>query len=81
MPTKAVKIRGKEMNRFDLLLDIITLSFVFLRHRKSEAYDDEKERDEVREDIVRPSLVVRDESGRWTKEYAEVMETMSIPVV
>jgi len=29
--------------------------------------------------IVRPSLVVRDENGNWTEEYAKVLEAMSIP--
>ena len=30
---------------------------------------------------VRDPLIVRDEDGKWTKEYAKVMEAMSIPVV
>ena len=30
--------------------------------------------------VVRPSLIVRDENGKWTKEYSKVMQAMSIPV-
>jgi len=44
---------------------------------------DEKGDDEQLDerDVVLPSLVVRDEQGKWTKEYARVMQSMSIPVV
>jgi len=31
--------------------------------------------------VVRLPLVVRDGKGRWTKDYEEVMGSMSIPVV
>jgi len=35
----------------------------------------------VQEEAVRPPLVVREENGKWTKEYQEVLQSMSIPVV
>jgi len=41
--------------------------------------NNEEQKDE--RDVVLPALVVRDEHGKWTKEYAQVMQTMSIPVV
>jgi len=41
--------------------------------------NNEEQKDE--RDIVLPALVVRDEHGNWTKEYARVMQSMSIPVL
>ena len=41
--------------------------------------NNEEQKDE--RDVVLPALVVRDEHGNWTKEYARVMQSMSIPVL
>ena len=37
--------------------------------------------DERKEKKIRSPLVVRDENGKWTQEYANVMEAMSIPMI
>ena len=33
------------------------------------------------EEKVKPAIGVRDKDGKWTEEYAEIMEAMSIPAV
>jgi len=54
---------------------------VYVMKKRSQGVEkgDDEQLDE--KDVVLPSLVVRDEHGNWTKEYARVMQTMSIPVV
>jgi tRNA1(Val) A37 N6-methylase TrmN6 len=44
--------------------------------------DGERGREDANNDVVTmPPLVVRDADGKWTSEYANVLEDMSIPVV
>ena len=57
---------------------------VYVMKKKSSNYgkvgDGEDEQMEER-NVIQPPLVVRGEHGKWTKDYAAVMESMSIPVV
>ena len=61
--------------------------YVMKKKSSNEDYDHGKVgddgEDEQREErnVIQPSLVVRGENGKWTKDYAAVMESMSIPVV
>ena len=50
--------------------------------RASDDNDERRGREDAKNDVVKmPPLVVRDADGKWTAEYANVMEDMSIPVV
>ena len=53
---------------------------VYVMRKKSESYQHIAD-DLVEENRVQAPLIVRDEDGKWTEHYAEVMKAMSIPVV
>ena len=55
-----------------------------MRKIKGQAQADEDCKRDVEEmhskrKVIRPTLVVRDEVGKWTEDYAKVMNAMSIP--
>ena len=43
--------------------------------------EDGRRREAACDAVTMPPLVVRDADGKWTEEYARVLEDMSIPVV
>ncbi|KAL7527804.1 hypothetical protein ACHAWF_002312, partial [Thalassiosira exigua] len=57
---------------------ILFAVYVMRRQRRDPCREDGVGR---REGVVRPSLAVRDKDGKYTPEYARVLEAMSIPVV
>ena len=52
-----------------------------MRKKNSEANRNSTDNCQDEVTRVRDPLIVRDEDGKWTNEYAEVMGAMSIPVV
>mmetsp|Transcript_4608 Transcript_4608/g.10407 ORF Transcript_4608/g.10407 Transcript_4608/m.10407 type:complete len:333 (+) Transcript_4608:690-1688(+) len=54
---------------------------VYVMKVKPEGCDGTGDNELEDENKVRPSLIVRDQKGKWTNEYAKVMEAMSIPMV
>jgi len=53
---------------------------VYVMRKKSESYQDIAN-DQNKANRMRAPLIVRDEDGKWTEQYAKVMKAMSIPVV
>jgi hypothetical protein len=62
----------------------ILFAVYVMRKIKDQAQADEDCKRDVEEihskrKVIRPTLVVRDENGKWTEDYAKVMNAMSIP--
>ncbi len=53
---------------------------VYVMKKKSDSYQDIAD-DQNNEKRVRAPLIVRGDDGKWTEQYAKVMQAMSIPVV
>jgi hypothetical protein len=49
--------------------------------RKKDGADGNNERREEEKCITRPAIAVRDVDGKWTHEYARILEAMSIPAL
>ena len=54
---------------------------VYVMRKKSESNEGNTNSNTDNEERIRAPLIVRDEDGSWTEEYAEVMKAMSIPVL
>lgn len=55
---------------------------VYVMKKKND--DGNSDIDEQQQEVmttIRPPLVVRDKDGKWTNEYAKVLDAMSIPVI